>query len=104
MPESFWTGYLVRLAVVALVLIALYFTARKLRQTRLFGGRGRCLSLLESIILSQHAALHVVRVGARYFLIGSATGTVTALAEIARGDAVYPERCRGMPRDDQTWK
>ncbi len=86
MPLSFWVSYLVRLAVVALVLIALYFTARRLRQTRLFARSGCSLGLLESMMLSQHAALHVVRVGTRYFLIGTATGAVTALAEIEEAE------------------
>ncbi|MBV9333316.1 MAG: FliO/MopB family protein, partial [Candidatus Eremiobacteraeota bacterium] len=44
--------------------------------------RGRRVDVLESAMLSQHAALHVVRVDARYFLIGSAAAGVTRLAEL----------------------
>lgn len=82
MAWTFWASYLERLAIVALVLGALYVIARKLRQTRLFARPGRRLSLLESMMLSQHAALYVVRVGTRYFLIGSGTGGVTKLTEL----------------------
>lgn len=94
MPASFWMSYLVRLAIVAASLIALYFAARKLRQTRFFSRDDRALSLLESIMLSPHAALHLVRVGSRYFLLGSATGAVSALAELTGADTDYPERSR----------
>jgi flagellar biogenesis protein FliO len=86
MPWSFWAGYLEKFAVLGLALAALYFIAYGLRQTRLFARSGRCLTLLESIALSQHAALHVVRVGSRYFLIGSAAGGVRSIAELAEGE------------------
>jgi flagellar biogenesis protein FliO len=89
MPASFWAGYLERLALVALVLVALYLAGRRLRQTRFFARTGRTLNVLESIMLSQHAALHVVRVGARYFLIGSAAGGVSALAELGESEIGY---------------
>ncbi|MFZ0031751.1 MAG: flagellar biosynthetic protein FliO [Candidatus Cybelea sp.] len=83
MPSSFWPLYVEKLAIVALVLSALYWAARRLRQTRLFAPSGRSVNVLESTMLSQHAALHVVSVGSRRFLIGSAAGGVTRLAELA---------------------
>ncbi len=81
MPLAFWGGYVVRLAVAALVIGALYIVARRLRDTRVFGRRSRRVEVLESAMLSQHAALHLVRVDARYFLIGSAAAGVTRIAE-----------------------
>jgi len=45
-------------------------------------------------MLSPHCALHVVQAGARYFLIGNASGSLCALAELAPADA----------RPDQTLK
>jgi flagellar biosynthetic protein FliO len=87
MPWSFWSGYLEKLALVALVLCALYLLVRRLRQTPLFAREDRCLKLLESLMLSQHATLHVVCAGTRYFLIGSTAGGVTKLAELASSDA-----------------
>jgi flagellar biosynthetic protein FliO len=86
-PPSFWPFYVEKLAIVALVLAALYWGARRLRQTRLFPPSGRSLNVLESTMLSEHAALHVVSVGSRYFLIGSAAGGVTRLAELASFDS-----------------
>ncbi len=86
MPSSFWPLYVEKLAIVALVLAALYLAARRLRQTRLFAPSGRLVNVLESTMLSQHAALHVVSVGSRCFLIGSAAGGVTRLAELASFD------------------
>ena len=83
MPLSFWVGYFDKLAIVALVLAAMYAAAQLLRRANFFGRTGRCLSLVDSTMLSAHAALHVVRVGSRYFLIGSSTGSLSMLAELA---------------------
>ena len=60
MPWSFWAGYLEKLGIVALVLLAVYFVAGWVRQTRFFARSGRSLTLLESMMLSQHAALYIV--------------------------------------------
>jgi flagellar biogenesis protein FliO len=80
---AFWANYFERLAVVALVLVSLYFLARKLRAMRLFTRAGRRLNVVESAMLSPHAALHIVRVGCRYFLVGTGSGGVTRIAEIS---------------------
>lgn len=88
MPLSFWMAYAVRLAVVAVMLAALYLVARKLRETKLFARGGRCLELLESVMVSPHGAIHVVRVGARYFLIGTSTERVTRLAELTESELI----------------
>ena len=85
MPANFWIWYVAKLAIVALVVAVLYVLARKLRQARFLADGGRCVRLVESTALSQHAALHVVRVGRRHFLIGSATG-VNVLAELGPSD------------------
>lgn len=86
MAPAFWASYFERLAIVGIVLLAVYFLARKLRETRLFRRGGRRLNVVESTILSPHTALHLVRVERRYFLIGSGTNGVTRLAEIEEGD------------------
>lgn len=88
MPPSFWMAYAVRLAVVAVMLAALYVIARKVRETKLFARGGRCLELLESVMVSQHAAIHVVRAGARYFLIGTSAERVTRLAELTESELI----------------
>jgi flagellar biogenesis protein FliO len=85
MTAAFWASYLERLTIVALTLAALYFVARKLRDLRLFVRPGRRITVLESALLSPHAAVHVVRVESRYFLIAS--GNATSVAEWADPDA-----------------
>jgi flagellar biogenesis protein FliO len=81
-PVSFWAGYGAKLAIVALVLAALYLLARRLRETRLFASPNRCVSVIESTALSQHAAIHVLRVGTRYFLVGATNCGIATLAEL----------------------
>jgi flagellar biosynthetic protein FliO len=81
MAPGFWANYFERLAIVALVLAALYIIGRTLRTSRFFA-RSRDLSVVESRMLSPHAALHIVRVGRRYFLIGSGSNGVTRLADL----------------------
>ena len=96
MPWSFWAAYIVKLALVGLVLAALYVVARKLRETRFFAHRpGRCVSVVESTMLSQHAAVHLLRAGNRYFLVGSASAAISVLVELAPADlAAGPEPIR----------
>jgi flagellar biogenesis protein FliO len=86
MPWSFWAGYFEKLAILGLALAALYMIARRLRQSRFFAPAGRCVRLVESMMLSQHAALYVVRVGTRYFLIGSTASVVSTLAELKEAE------------------
>lgn len=83
MAWSFWAAYLERLGLVALLLGLLYLIARRLRSLRFFSARSRSIAVIESAILSQHAAVHVVRVGARYFALG--TG-VARLAELSAAE------------------
>ena len=80
---NLWTNYLLTLATVALVLAALGLLARRVRHMRTAGKlREDRVAVIESAMLSQHASLHVVRVGQRYVLIGTADATVTFLCEI----------------------
>ena len=82
MPSNFWVLYADKLAIVGFVLAALFFAARRLRQMRFFPRSGRLVNVIESTMLSQHAALHVITAGSRRFLIGSAAGGVTRIAEL----------------------
>lgn len=84
---SFWTAYLVKLAITAVVLAALYLAGRRLRAMRPFSGRGRCLTVVETTALSPHAALHVVEIGSRRFLLGSAAGGISSLAELTEAES-----------------
>lgn len=83
MPLAFWPAYCAKLAIVAATLLLLYALARKLRRLRFFhDDPTQLLHVIESRMLSQHAAIHVVQVGGRYYLIGTTTGAIATLAEL----------------------
>jgi flagellar biogenesis protein FliO len=83
MSSGFWVQYLFALLVVALMLGGLYAVVRGLARGRLIASSERRLvTVLESTPLSQHAALHVVKVGGRYYLIGGGNGQVGTLTEL----------------------
>jgi flagellar biogenesis protein FliO len=87
MPWSFWEGYIVKLAILGAMLAATYALARKLKTTKLFGGGARrYVEVIESTMLSQHAAVHLLRVGSRYLLIGGGTAGLFKLAEFSPGE------------------
>ena len=86
MAGSFWAVYALKLAIVALALWALYLLGRKLRQMRFFASAGRCVSIVETTILSPHAAISVLRAGRRYFLVAAGTAGIVKLAELAAAD------------------
>jgi flagellar biogenesis protein FliO len=86
MGWAFWAGYLGKLAIAAAVLAALYAVARVLRGEHPLSRGARCVRLLATTPLSPHAALHLVRVGTRHFLLGSGGGAVSSLAELEPGD------------------
>ena len=84
MSWSFWFNYALALFVVALMLVGMWVVVRGLARGRIMAGLNRrMVSVLESTALSQHSALHVVKVGTRYLLIGGTNnGSVTTLAEL----------------------
>ncbi|MFZ1017755.1 MAG: flagellar biosynthetic protein FliO [Candidatus Cybelea sp.] len=85
MPAAFWAAYAIKLAVVAAVLAALYALARFLRRSAVFlRGPRRRVDVIESTLLGPNAALHVIRVGERYLLLGS--GGLKKLAELDPGE------------------
>jgi flagellar biogenesis protein FliO len=83
MSSGFWLNYVLALVVVALLLGGLYAVVRGLARGRILASADRRLvTVLESTMLSQHAALHVVKVGTKYYLIGGGQGHVTSLVEL----------------------
>jgi flagellar biogenesis protein FliO len=83
MSSGFWLNYLFALLVVGLMLGGLYAVVRGLARGRILASADRRLvTVLESTMLSQHAALHVVKVGERYFLVGGGQGHVSSLVEL----------------------
>ncbi|HTU81849.1 MAG TPA: flagellar biosynthetic protein FliO [Candidatus Acidoferrales bacterium] len=83
MAASFWINYFLALAVVGLLLGGLYMIVRGLSRGRVIASAGRrMVTVLESTMLAQHVAVHVVKVGTRYFLVGGGNGNVSTLAEL----------------------
>ncbi len=83
MTSGFWLSYVFALLVVALLLGGLYLIVRGLARGRLLTSANRRLvTVLESTPLSQHSALHVIKVGGRYYLIGGGQGHVTSIVEL----------------------
>jgi flagellar biogenesis protein FliO len=82
--------YLLAVLVVALMLFGLYAVVRAVSRGRLTAAADRRLvTVIESTFLSQNATLHVVKVGARYYLIARGEH-VKALAEVPSEEvAVY---------------
>jgi flagellar biogenesis protein FliO len=86
-PWSFWAAYALKLLMLGVVLTALYALGRSLKGAKLFSrGAGRYVTVLESTMLSQHAAVHLVRVGLRYLLIGAGNAGLFKLAEFNAGE------------------
>ncbi len=86
MPAAFWLGYLLKLAIVAAILFVLYAAGRTLRRRPLFAPRDRCVNVLETTTLAHGAAVHVIRLGGRYLLLGSTSATIATLAEITEAE------------------
>jgi flagellar biogenesis protein FliO len=80
MPISFWGAYLVKLIVLGALLMALYAVALWLKSGFGRGGR-RHIDLIESTMLSPHAAVHLLRVGSSYLLVGGGAAGLSKLAE-----------------------
>ncbi|MGA8796074.1 MAG: flagellar biosynthetic protein FliO [Candidatus Cybelea sp.] len=91
MPWSFWEAYAVKLLILGLMLAALYAVARRLKGLRFFArGVDRYVTVIESTMLSQHAAVHLLRVGTRYLLIGGGNAGLFKLAEFTAGELEVP--------------
>lgn len=83
MSANFWFNYFLALIVVALMLAGLWVIVRGLARGRILASADRRLvSVLESTVVSQHASLHVVKVGARYLLIGGGSAQLNLLSEL----------------------
>jgi flagellar biogenesis protein FliO len=71
------------LSVVGLLLLGLTYAVRTLNRGRLVTGSDRRLvSVVESAAVSQHSAVHVIKVGDRYYLVGGGSAGVTHIADV----------------------
>ncbi len=84
MATGFWFQYFAALVVVALMLAGLYAVARGLSRGRVLASSDRrMVTVLESTVLTQHSAVHVVKAGSRYLLLGASNaGGVSTLGEL----------------------
>lgn len=81
--SGFWSNYILALVVVGLMLVGLWVVVRGIARGRvLVSADRRLVTVLESTMLSQHVSLHVVKVGARYLLVGGGNAQVSTLAEL----------------------
>jgi flagellar biogenesis protein FliO len=87
MTAGFWLNYFLALVVIALMLAGLYAVVRGFARGRVLAmSDRRMVSVLESTVVSQHASLHVVKVGKRYLLIGGGNAQLATLAELPAED------------------
>ena len=83
MNVGFWLNYFGALLVVALLLVGLYAVVRGLAKGRVLSSADRRLiTVLESTALTQHSAVHVIKAGHRYYLLGANQGAVSTLGEL----------------------
>jgi flagellar biogenesis protein FliO len=80
---GFALHYVAALATVALMLLGLHAVARSYTRRRLHPPQsGRIADVLESTPLTQQAALHVVGIEGRRYLVGSASNCIVLLASL----------------------
>ena len=66
------------------------YGVRTLNRGRIVAATGRRLvTVIETAPLTQHAAVHVVKVGDRYYLVGGGASGVTHIADVP-ADVVDP--------------
>ncbi|MFN2449716.1 MAG: flagellar biosynthetic protein FliO [Candidatus Baltobacteraceae bacterium] len=81
---ALYARYLFALIVVALMLGGLYVIVRALGRGRLVTSADkRLVTVIESTFLAQNTTLHVIKAGARYYLLGGGNGRASTLAELA---------------------
>ena len=108
MSGGFWLNYFLALFVIGLMLLGLWVLVRGLSRGRIFASASkRMVTVLESTALAQHVAVHVVKVGERYLLIGGGNnGTLSLLgrtsARRSRRVACEPSARRSVKRAGKT--
>jgi len=74
-------------ALIALLLVVMMYVGRSIQRGRVVGTLGaRLVSTIETTALAQNVAVHVVRVGNRYFLLGGGNAGVALLSELPAED------------------
>ena len=70
-------------ALVALLLVGMTYVVRALSRGRLIVAADRKLvTVVESTFVAQNVTVHVIKVGARYYLIGGGSAGITKIDEV----------------------
>ena len=87
MAMTYYLNVVWALILVGVVLYAALYLARTLQRGKLVVGLGRRLvTTVESTALAQHATIHVVKIGERYYLLGAGNNGVSMLTELPAGE------------------
>ncbi|MEO7040077.1 MAG: flagellar biosynthetic protein FliO [Candidatus Elarobacter sp.] len=86
----FYLNLIWAFALIALMLVGLTYAVRLVNRGRIVAASGnRLVTIVESVAVSQHSAVHVVKVGDRYYLVGGGSAGVTHIADVPP-DVVEP--------------
>ena len=82
------------LIMFILILSAAYFITKFIARQGLTQSRTKTMKLMESMPLGVDKSLHLVQVGAQYFLIGSASKSLVLISELNQ-DMLFEEALKG---------
>lgn len=75
--------YFLSLIFIGLLLLGFYVIVKALSRGRLFAGVDRRLvSVVDSTVLAQNTALHIVKIGSKYYAVGGGSGHLSMLCEV----------------------
>lgn len=72
------------LVMFALILAAAYYVTKFLARKGMVQGRTKTMKVIESMPLGVDKSLHIVKVGAQFFLIGSASKNMFMISELEK--------------------
>lgn len=79
--KSFFRG-VYYIIMFALILVAAYYVTKFLAKKGMAQSKSKSMKLVESMPLGADKSLHIVKVGAQYFLIGSAAKNMFMMSEL----------------------
>ncbi|OGO78426.1 MAG: hypothetical protein A2Y23_03600 [Clostridiales bacterium GWB2_37_7] len=79
------------LIMFALILAAAYYASKFLARKGMAQNKSKTMKLMESMPMGADKSLHVVKIGAQYFLIGSAAKSLFMISELDK-DKLYEEQ------------
>jgi flagellar protein FliO/FliZ len=82
------------LIMFTLILAATYFITKFIARKGLTPNKSRTMKLMESMPLGVDKSLHLVQVGAQYFLIGSASKSMVLISELNQ-ELLFEDELKG---------